>query len=104
MKGNPMKRNFGIGESPMRIGGLIKAFAKRFATKATKAKKDIPNIKAVDIKTGKTVSSKDFDPMKTYRYEEIAKPKATKAKSKVTGRTKYSYHDYNKDVKGRIRQ
>ena len=141
MKGNPMQRNFGIGDSPMRIGGLVRKAAKKviskLSSKAPKAKKefdmadiprkanpkrvkDIPNIKAVDIRTGKTVSSKDFDPMKTYRYEEIAKPKVpgTKTKKlpknparniqgrheKITGRTKYSYHDYNKDVKGRIRQ
>ena len=124
MKGIPMKRNFGIGESPMRIGGLIKAFAKRFATKATKAKKgidmaDIPRtgyksypgakekLPPVDLYRGnKKIDPKDFDPNLRYKFktakDQIAK--APKAKSKVTGRTKYSYHDYNKDVKGRIRQ
>ena len=117
MKGNPMKRNFGIGDSPMRIGGLIKAFAKRFATKATKPKvfsktseKPIPNIKAVDIKTGKTVAPKDFDPTKAYRYKTAAEHAKRHTAvppgrhEKITKKTKFSYHDYNKDVKGRIRQ
>ncbi len=41
MKGSPMQRNFGIGSSPMRIGGLAKAAKKvisKLGSKATKAK------------------------------------------------------------------
>lgn len=133
MKGNPMKRNFGIGESPMRIGGLVRKAAKKVMSKLSsktprttktidmadiprkanpKRVKDIPGIKAVDIKTGKTVAPKDFDPTKAYRYEQVAKSKVPVGTFKVPGtktkklpkRTKFSYHDYNKDVKGRIRQ
>ena len=122
MKGNPMQRNFGIGDSPMHIGGLVRKAAKKVMSKLSsktprttktidmadiprkanpKRVKDIPNIKAIDAKTGKTVAPKDFDPTKAYKYKTA---KDQIAKSKVTGRKKYSYHDYNKDVKGRIRQ
>ena len=125
MKGNPMKRNFGIGESPMRIGGLIKAFAKRFATKAKKGidMADIPRtgykshpgakekLPPVDLYRGnKKIDPKDFDPNVRYyaKPKKVKKPKKGPTPEgrheKITGRTKYSYQDYNKDVKGRIRQ
>ena len=129
MKGNPMKRNFGIGESPMRIGGLVKKALSKLGSEATKVKKeidmaDIPRTKSksvhpsakeklppVDLYRGnKKIDPKDFDPNVRYyaKPKKVKKPKKGPTPEgrheKITGRTKYSYQDYNKDVKGRIRQ